>query len=71
MRPVTVPAGEIQTILILFLVSFLIFNIGFRYVGSGDTLPNELLPISILREGNFDFNEFFPKIHAFTIRFQT
>ena len=29
-----------------------------RYVGSGDTEPAELLPISLLTEGNLDFNEF-------------
>jgi hypothetical protein len=35
-----------------------IFLIGMRYVGSGDTEPAELLPISLLTEGNLDFNEF-------------
>ena len=29
-----------------------------RYIGSGDTEPAELLPISLLTEGNLDFNEF-------------
>lgn len=29
-----------------------------RYVGSGDTEPAELLPVSILREGDLDFDEF-------------
>jgi len=29
-----------------------------RYAGSGDTEPAELLPISLLTEGNLDFNEF-------------
>ena len=31
-----------------------------RYVGSGDTEPAELLPISLLKEGNLDFDEFVP-----------
>jgi len=29
-----------------------------RYLGSGDTEPAELLPISVLREGDLDFDEF-------------
>lgn len=44
---------------LIFIISFCIFNIGLRYVGCGDTQPNELLPISFIREGNLDFNEFF------------
>ena len=44
--------------ILLFLFTLLIFNIKFRYVGSGDTKPNELLPISIIYERDFDFNEF-------------
>jgi hypothetical protein len=38
----------------------LVFLAGMRYVGSGDTEPAELLPISLLTEGNLDFNEFVP-----------
>ena len=45
--------------ILLFIFSFSIFIINFRYVGCGDTQPNELLPISFIKEGNFDFNEFF------------
>jgi hypothetical protein len=41
----------------LFLPLF-IYNIGFRYVGSGDTAPAELLPIAILDGHGFDFREF-------------
>lgn len=44
--------------LLLFLFTLLIFNIKFRYIDSGDTRPNELLPISIINEHNLDFNEF-------------
>ena len=35
------------------------FLIGMSYAESGDTKPAELLPISLLREGKLDFNEFF------------
>ncbi len=28
-------------------------------MGSGDTVASELLAVSLVREGNFDFNEFF------------
>lgn len=41
-----------------FLLPFAVFLIGLRYLGSGDTEPAELLPISLLREGDLDFNEF-------------
>jgi len=41
----------------LFLPLF-IYNIGFRYVGSGDTAPAELLPIAILDGHGFDFRQF-------------
>jgi hypothetical protein len=39
-------------------VPLAVFLIGFRYVGSGDTEPAALLPISLLRGGDFDFREF-------------
>lgn len=42
----------------LFAVPFLIYLEGFRYAGSGDTQPAELLPITLLRDGDFDFREF-------------
>ncbi|MBN1871549.1 MAG: hypothetical protein JW800_03155, partial [Candidatus Omnitrophica bacterium] len=45
--------------ILIFLVTLFIFNIGFKYSGSGDTIPNELLPISIIYEKDLDFNEFF------------
>jgi hypothetical protein len=43
---------------IAFLLPLLVYNLGHRYLGSGDTVPAELLPISVLTEGNLDFNEF-------------
>lgn len=45
---------------IFFIVPFLVYIQGFRYLGSGDTVGNELLAISLIREGNFDYNEFCP-----------
>lgn len=41
-----------------FVIPMLGYLTGLRYVGSGDTAPAELLPISILESGNLDFNEF-------------
>jgi hypothetical protein len=43
-----------------FAIPLGVYLLGFRYVGSGDTQPAELLPITLLREGNFDFDEFVP-----------
>lgn len=42
----------------LFATTFVVFFAPLRHGGSGDTVPAQLLPISILFEGNFDFNEF-------------
>lgn len=42
----------------LFLASLVSLNIGFRYLGSGDTIPHELLPVSVIHEFDLDFNEF-------------
>lgn len=44
--------------MLAFALPLVVFLIGMRYVGSGDTEPAELLPISLLNEGNLDFNEF-------------
>ena len=44
--------------LALFLLSFAVFAARVRNGGTGDTIPAQLLPISILLEGNLDFNEF-------------
>ena len=43
---------------IAFLLPLLVYNLGHRYLGSGDCIPAELLPISVLTEGDLDFNEF-------------
>ncbi len=44
---------------LLFFISFSVFVYGFKYVASGDTVASEMLAISLIHEGNFDFNEFF------------
>ncbi len=54
-RPV--PLRAIAPWIALFLPLF-VYTIGFRYVGSGDTVPAELLPISLLNDHDFDFREF-------------
>ncbi len=43
---------------IALLLPLFVYNVGFRYVGSGDTVPAELLPIAILHGHGFDFQEF-------------
>ena len=42
----------------LFLVALFIYNANGRQIGAVDTIPSRLLPYSILREGNFDLDEF-------------
>lgn len=43
---------------IALLVPLCLYNIGFRYVGSGDTAPAELMPIVLMHGHGFDFREF-------------
>jgi hypothetical protein len=43
---------------LLFLVVALVYVANGRTVGAGDSLPARHLPFSLLREGNFDFDEF-------------
>lgn len=43
---------------VLCIFAMGVFLIGFRYMGSVDTVPSELLPISVINEGNLDYNEF-------------
>jgi hypothetical protein len=45
---------------LLFLVVTLVYIANGRTVGAGDSLPARHLPFSLLREGNFDFDEFPP-----------
>ncbi|MGH9442533.1 MAG: hypothetical protein ACRD16_09680 [Thermoanaerobaculia bacterium] len=41
-----------------FLLPFALYIVPHRYHSTGDSVPAELLPISILREHNLDFDEF-------------
>lgn len=43
------------------VMCFLVYLGQLRYVGAADTVPAELLPISIIREQNVDFDEFVPR----------
>lgn len=43
---------------LLFLIVALVYVANGRTVGAGDSLPARYLPFSLLREGNFDFDEF-------------
>lgn len=43
---------------LLVLGSFVIYSAPGRYGGTADTIPAQLLPLSLWREGNLDFNEF-------------
>ena len=45
--------------LLLFLIPFLVYTFRFNYGTSGDTVVSELQAVRLIREGNFDFNEFF------------
>jgi len=40
------------------ILSAIVYAVGLRYISLGDTIPAEYLPISILKEGDFDFDEF-------------
>ena len=52
---------DILPALALFLGFWALYLVNGRtHSNSADTIPNELLPISILLEGNLDFNEFVP-----------
>jgi hypothetical protein len=48
-----------------FLLPLGVYLLGFRYVGSGDTRPAELLPITLLRDGDLDFREFLDPAQPF------
>ena len=46
------------TALLILLLLFCLYNINLRHSSGIDSLPNTLLPASILKEGNIDLNEF-------------
>ena len=52
-----IPLGRLAPAIAFFL-SLFVYDIGFRYVGSGDTVPAELLPISLFHGHGFDLREF-------------
>ncbi len=54
-RP-TPPRG--LTAFLLFVIAFAVYALPGRNGGSADTFPAQLLPLSILGEGDLDFNEF-------------
>lgn len=50
--------ADIAQVVLIFFGSLLIYSTVSTYQLVGDARPNELLPISIIREGNLDFDEF-------------
>jgi hypothetical protein len=42
----------------LFFITFFIYNINFRAIPNGDTVPSSLIPIVLLTNGNIVMNEF-------------
>jgi hypothetical protein len=58
-RQETGAIARLRSPLLLFLSAVLIYySFGGRNLGTGDTLPARYLPFSIVREGNFDLDEF-------------
>lgn len=57
--PANTVRAKIFASTLLLLIPFSIYIAGFKYIGSGDTVASELLAVTLVREGNFDFNEFF------------
>jgi hypothetical protein len=57
--PADTARSRLLASLLLVALPFLVYIAGFRYMGSGDTAASELLAVSLIREGDFDFNEFF------------
>lgn len=47
-----------KTALIIFGVCVVVYTANFRVVGAGDCWPLRYIPISLLKEGNLDLNEF-------------
>lgn len=47
-----------RTPLLLFLLTILIYGLNDRTLWSGDTIPTRYLPLSLVREFNFDLDEF-------------
>jgi hypothetical protein len=45
--------------IILFLLSFFIYNINLRPIGSGDTIPASLIPITLITKGTLVMDEYY------------
>jgi hypothetical protein len=56
--PDNTPRTRLNASLLLFAVPFCVYVYGMRYVGSGDTRASEYLAVSLVREGDFDLDEF-------------
>ncbi len=48
--------------LLLFAFSFVVYNLNFQRIASGDTLPASLLPFSILLERTINLDFFYPAV---------
>lgn len=59
--------NENLLLLMLCMISILYFG-NYRTLGSSDTIPARYLPLSILREGNFDLDEF-SNLHSRAVSF--
>ncbi len=46
-------------VIILFLLSFSVYNANFRTIGSGDTIPTSLIPIALITKGSLVMDEFY------------
>jgi Dolichyl-phosphate-mannose-protein mannosyltransferase len=60
-RGIPVPK-RLRSPLLLFLAAVFIYNLNGRLIGAGDTIPASYMPLSILREFDFDLDEF-PFLH--------
>ncbi|MBU1849699.1 MAG: hypothetical protein KKH40_03145 [Nanoarchaeota archaeon] len=47
-----------RKIIYFFILIFLIYNINLRVLTSADNIPAHYIPISLIKEGNFDLNEY-------------
>ncbi|MCK5786174.1 MAG: hypothetical protein KAH54_06415 [Candidatus Sabulitectum sp.] len=56
---------------LLFTAALSVFIASARYSASGDTVATELLAVTLIREGNFDFNEFFDEGEEMPYSFTT
>src|SRR2546430_7355844 len=53
---------RLRSPLLLFMAVVFIYNLNGRLIGAGDTIPASYIPLSILREFDFDLDEF-PFLH--------